>query len=509
MSKAQNELSDYFDDVPFTGGESSISPPEEQMSVDDPNAGDGQSLPVQDCAQDIPVEKKQITLRVGLYYDGTGNNRANVTAGRRADEEDREAGLDEEDYRRKDWSASYGSDYSNVERLERAAMDYIGYDGSTAIYVEGIGTIDGGPDDPLGSATGEGGTGVKGKTFRGKLWMERWVAGQSRSSGEYVSKLHLDYFGFSRGAAAARYAVYACFDGSAKVSRTLYAWLAGGADVKPVFVGIYDTVAAYGKFSHADDYNQLGLGAISRADFVVHLAAAEEYRINFSLNPFYGANGFEAYLPGAHSDVGGGYNVNTPEDVAVFDRQFWWVDEAWEAQVDDTDWLVESGWYREDDITYVGQQARGKRSNVRGYYSRIPLHIMAVFADYHGVIYDLAQLNNAENKVQPDLEPMFNRLMSYCVAVEGGAPSNPDDWINETGEPFFSLRYNELHMSANYSFEERLPGFGGIPMRPYFVREGSRIAKRWRRRIGPGGIEAGPPGAHVDQDEEASAGRGA
>ena len=51
---------------------------------------------------------------------------------------------------------------------------------------------------------------------------------------------------------------------------------------------------------------------------VVHLAAADEYRLNFSSTTITSAlrrgTGFELRLPGAHSDIGGGYGNTLPEE---------------------------------------------------------------------------------------------------------------------------------------------------------------------------------------------------
>jgi len=94
------------------------------------------------------------------------------------------------------------------------------------------------------------------------------------------------------------------------------------------FIGIYDTVPHYG-FKQANDSKNLNLDFHKNKEKlgqVVHLMADDEYRYNFDAfsiftdknkdfhkveggNPSGGKKFEEYYIPGAHSDVGGGYNV--------------------------------------------------------------------------------------------------------------------------------------------------------------------------------------------------------
>ena len=51
---------------------------------------------------------------------------------------------------------------------------------------------------------------------------------------------------------------------------------------------------------------------------IVHFVAADEYRENFSLTTIDSAsNGMQVVLPGAHSDVGGGYNEHEKEKIIL------------------------------------------------------------------------------------------------------------------------------------------------------------------------------------------------
>lgn len=84
------------------------------------------------------------------------------------------------------------------------------------------------------------------------------------------------------------------------------------------FLGLFDTVSSYGLF-HDNDVSDLSLDAVNKAQKVIHLAAADEYRKNFALTNIQkaGFKGIELLLPGVHCDVGGAY-VNTAYERTAF-----------------------------------------------------------------------------------------------------------------------------------------------------------------------------------------------
>ncbi|MWP22166.1 T6SS effector phospholipase Tle1-EAEC, partial [Escherichia coli] len=84
------------------------------------------------------------------------------------------------------------------------------------------------------------------------------------------------------------------------------------------FLGLFDTVAAIGGISNFFDINGRSNPGVklelrpSVAKKVFQITAMNEYRYNFSLNSIKGMWP-ELALPGAHSDIGGGYNpVGSP-----------------------------------------------------------------------------------------------------------------------------------------------------------------------------------------------------
>ncbi|KPH14673.1 DUF2235 domain-containing protein [Chryseobacterium sp. ERMR1:04] len=158
-----------------------------------------------------PPPKGQINIRIGIFFDGTQNNRSNTKAG------GNEPGYDptiEEKEAYNEYSNkkddSYTNDLSNVARKEYHYFEdkskYIG-----KVYIEGIATEDlqGDIDKPLnhkGLAYGAGSTGIIAKVQKGCQIVAEKID-ELKNKFE-VNTIILDVFGFSRGAAAARNFVY-------------------------------------------------------------------------------------------------------------------------------------------------------------------------------------------------------------------------------------------------------------------------------------------------------------
>ncbi len=177
-----------------------------------------------------PVEET-VNVYVGMFFDGTGNNRFNseetyyshVTSSEVnivADtipskyEVIREENGEEEKIKITDRD-SYWNPYSNVVKLfdlykevktKNYSDDQHPEYGKHVIlkqYIEGIGTKQGKEDDILGSALGRSSWGVIGRVEEG---IKAVVANQfSTVQGQKINKIVFDVFGFSRGAAAARH----------------------------------------------------------------------------------------------------------------------------------------------------------------------------------------------------------------------------------------------------------------------------------------------------------------
>ncbi|MEB3901957.1 DUF2235 domain-containing protein [Pseudomonas putida] len=250
---------------------------------------------------DLPQPTGPLTLRIGVFFDGTGNNQGNsVAPGGTADGR----------------LGSYGNAPSNVALLHGLYPQ--ASDGASTVYlrcyIEGIGTWAGKDDSAFAQATGLGRSGVEARVAQAAQaiagQMRAWLA--SRPQAQVVA-LEFDLFGFSRGAAAARHLANDLGKGGdSLLART--GVLGEGFDwqARPVinFIGLFDTVAAIveplkGNFSPANDrYAGLQLGlAAGAARKVVQLVAADEQRHNFPLV----RSDNDIVVPGSHSDIGGGY----------------------------------------------------------------------------------------------------------------------------------------------------------------------------------------------------------
>ncbi|WP_027329727.1 phospholipase effector Tle1 domain-containing protein [Marinimicrobium agarilyticum] len=402
--------------------------------------------------------QQELKVRLLLFFDGTLNNRTNV--------EQREKSTDI--YEEHAGNGSYENDRSNIAILEaNFEKQAPGYDATVSIYTEGPGTEDREADSRYGYALGKGATGIKNKVERGiRTAVLDLQDNLSNRSGNYVVKtIDVDYFGFSRGAAGARYCIYALNDQDGNpLKEQLESWKIPTETITNNFVGLFDTVSSYG-LSFSNDVGTLKLDAISQAKKVVQLEASEEYRKNFSLTTIEsaGAKGKRICLPGAHSDVGGGY-LPGPEEQVVFvgmqrDRN------------QDYQWLIEQGWYQQEQMTLnyprnpVGYNIRVYRDNVGNQFSRIPLNIMVHYMEKESLCFR-ARMNDALILPASDeeLQAIKIRIMGLLESPEITSPST---W--QKNDPLLNVVRNKyLHMSARESFGMGARRRDGIRVRQYY-----------------------------------------
>lgn len=301
-----------------------------------------------DASQDAPrgLEEEEeeeelegnqaVTLRIGVFFDGTGNNAGNSAIGAQCrasalgfGEQEALSVAQRCSIHQLDPASSYANDISNIWRLynlyaedTKAKELADGLTASFPLYVTGVGTTTGKRDTLFpGMALGLGATGVLAKVEEGfELFAQALNRFENENPGVTPARLELDIFGFSRGAATARHfanQILARENGplgalreAGKLGQTSgFDW---HKDVIINFIGLFDTVAALGSWDDggnpADDRNS-GIDlylAPDAARQVVHLVARDEFRYNFALNRVAPPHR-EITLPGAHSDLGGGY----------------------------------------------------------------------------------------------------------------------------------------------------------------------------------------------------------
>jgi hypothetical protein len=295
-----------------------------------------QTLPISGAA------RLRVTVRAGLFFDGTANNRANSRIGAECQammEANHNAHTPECDGRHLEPGSSYNNDLSNIARLvdlypeqNSACNNGVGLKVHWPVYISGAGTTSGGRDSLItGQSFGRGLTGVVAKVERAFAKLERRLKRFSQDNpGCVIEMLEFDVFGFSRGAASARHFVNEILKKdqgalepvlrSRKVPlSTCFAWNRGSVSIR--FIGLFDTVAAVGSFKDLGNIRDASNTRVNLylpegcAGQVVHLVARDEFRRNFALNSISPAWPREIVLPGAHADIGGGYPAQMVEKV--------------------------------------------------------------------------------------------------------------------------------------------------------------------------------------------------
>ncbi|WP_417236527.1 T6SS phospholipase effector Tle1-like catalytic domain-containing protein [Bizionia paragorgiae] len=425
---------------------------------------------------DEVIPEDLVNVTIGVFYDGTRNNRKNVNARKEYEKDDSDPTKDKEAAKHYNtWytfkkSGSYDNEHSNISRME-PAYKKINTEKNIqlSLYIEGIGTENYEGDSTWGSAMGKGVTGVKGKVKKGCKKIAELLA---RNGVHNINILTIDTYGFSRGAAAARYFIHEIFQrkGANKEVNNglgLYEYLGAkytedfgvlgeelaknGISLRlgPIvrFVGLYDTVASFG-LNHDSDTKELHLDAISKACFTFQLAAADEHRKNFRLTNIKSARkGLERFLPGVHSDIGGGYRHEKDEELTLDYGM------SLKKMEDERQKLIAMGWYlpHQIEVNKFWGSLRAKRENISNRYSYIPMHVMAEYSEKKEVKYDISLITDSyaivnENK-SVKLTEVKERIDHYVYEKKGQLTFDS----SEDKVMLKALRNQYFHFSAHYN----------------------------------------------------------
>ncbi len=455
------------------------------------------------------VEQPQqaITLRIGVFFDGTGNNLANAAVTEKCRQDDltlldeRTLGEVVEYCRAHGFSDSegkgfftqtpdnsYGNAPSNVARLfdlyqDDATRSLAGGERSASIkaYLEGIGTSSGEEDSAYGLATGMGDTGVVARVIQSPntIRVQLGLFAESNPNVQ-IDALEFDIFGFSRGAAAARHFANEILKANGGLLADLlrpgqfglsedFEW-SGQARIN--FIGLFDTVAAVvdpmrWDFSPADHLNPgvnlyLPPGCARK---VVQLTARDEMRWNFALNSV-APHHQEIALPGAHSDIGGGYLPIAQEKLilsrpvtstvpagAPVERTHAWSEterqyEKWKALGFPESQLKKDvrpirkphprGVNHPPEDLMLGLVTIERP--IRGELSLVYLRVMRELAVRQGVPFDLIDEKESATALPKELQKIAEKLMAFS---KGGRYD-----LNENEERL--LRRSYIHLSANW-----------------------------------------------------------
>lgn len=446
-------------------------------------------------AASLAPKMRRVTLRIGLFFDGTGNNRINshIAARCRAQITINNSHISECAGRHTDPASSYSNDLSNVARLYELyrkqpsvqAMES-GLKAYWPIYVSGIGTTSGKCDSVwAGQSFGRGSTGVIAKVANGVKQLGAVLdAFKGENPGCVIDGLEFDLFGFSRGAAAARHfanevlkqakgALGPLLDQRGIPWSPDFAW--HNASVKLKVIGLFDTVAAIGgikDWGNIRDASNRGVNLYlppGSAQQVLHLVAADEQRRNFALNSIAPDWPREVVVPGAHSDIGGGYHPQVWEKLFLTRprRSIVSLDTncraspAWLESESDLRAIDASQWFdpldREASLRVEGcERYPGAGSNkvgvkavlaavslerrVFGHLSRVYLRVMHELACAEGVPLDPIP-DSPELSLVPELEVVAQKLIAYAK----GDPYT----LDESEQRMLRQRY--IHRSAHWN----------------------------------------------------------
>lgn len=437
-----------------------------------------------------------VTLRIGVFFDGTLNNANNGALGllcgasHPIKPEDLDAVC--KPYM-SDPDSSYANDESNVKKL--SGLYFAPYEIQDTgeqqlfrmLYIEGIGTSSDQEDSLMGAGMGRGATGVSSKVDGSFRQIMRIIRNFTQTNPDSkIVNLTFDAFGFSRGAAAARHFANEVALGqkgplgqTIKMFRRSFHETFGGEyqqDIQMGFIGLFDTVASVGGlvnlgYVRSQKAPWLNL-YLPRSLFpnVVQLAARDEIRANFPLTRVK-ADHPEYTLPGVHSDIGGGYFPEGNECLLVSPMQALDVPVTTDvkytsiyrdAQQVKAKWVA-NGWPAEM-LEVVTPYARGlppsqqDRLNptkrvyaalqlkrpVRGELSRVYLRVMYELAKQQGVRFIPLNEQSSRYVIPTELQALCDRF------VAGDCSTTPAE------EQLLKLKY--IHTSANWNPPTKLQG---------------------------------------------------
>lgn len=315
------------------------------LSKDKTNPNDGSS-----------VEVQIKSFMINVFFDGTWNNMENNNIYRGLirdpslyhDNDGKMEVLSPEELyqRKKNFKASndqtssinihdnlsYHREATTIEWLYKGFKPDANSVGNIAVYVEGTGTLDKDTDGAFAAGSGWGSKrGFDAKAQRAFEYIAKKL-NKEEKQGEIFDLLQINIYGFSRGAASARYfsnLIRESYeDPKTGITRFMIDRFKFTNPLQPCqvqigFIGIFDTVVSVGlkQDNDAKEWKQEITqpnpgGAVPeppKSYKVIHIAASNEARTFFSLYDIHSSMekgyGVEFRIPGCHTDIGGGLGV--------------------------------------------------------------------------------------------------------------------------------------------------------------------------------------------------------
>ena len=442
-----------------------------------------------------------IQVTMGMFFDGTGNNKVNTNASKSGRSQNDSA------------HTSFFNSWSNVARSSEYYIgslngvdipetntpkdDNIG--GRFNIYIEGIGTNNNADDDFIrGLALGiDFVSGIRPRVILGTKKAAQAIMEyeEIKNAINTITKIEVtfDVFGFSRGAAAARHFIdinNETYDSTSssglnfggvfssrlefEINELFEEFRKIEVEIHWRFAGLYETVSSHGLLDLLDfdnDVIEIGLNAISNVDSVLQIVAKDEYRRNFSLTNIDSVSNKDVIsIPGVHSDIGGGYSDTFYNGTDELNYQLYRVgysprlgatiSRAAAESIIDTikNWFIDQGWYTVHGLststTSSGQSGGtisliGTRGGIKNTYSHIPLHMMTNTAIEKGVNFNPALFSR-----YPIVDNILNRIYdANSKSVNLGVLTNSE---------LKAFRRNYLHWSSRHNNIESLDPFINI-----------------------------------------------
>lgn len=475
----------------------------------------------------VPEEEQEpeIHVEVGIFTDGTLNNLFNSQQLQDSTEKrcanaikaGNTTALECEQYLALIADTSYANAPTNIAKLwemypnsalKEPGVKVLRY----PVYAPGVGTRTGQEDSLIDAGTGLGRSGVVAQVAKAFDEIRRAIAIDIGT--QSVARMTIDLFGFSRGAAAARHASNEICKGAdgmlgKMMSEKKLPW---PDEVSIRFIGLFDTVAGIVNLRAADfaahnhRNHPVNLHMSHKcAGRVLHIIAEDEKRKNFALNSIKESddslpeNFQEISIPGAHSDIGGGYAEETLEDVQISPRipiptnRIQWPEQTveWDSleelrsNIAEEKWIghyslpskypvkshdeevIENPTLRIDSDFRPHPAVDGQMEimlrmhrTVRGDYSLIPLFMMVSDAKEAGVPFPDEELDIIADKLPGDLSVLLPKFES---ALENRA--NKID-LSDSEKDLLRQRY--IHYSAH--FNDYQSSIAGQPARISFFR---------------------------------------
>ena len=423
------------------------------------------------------------------------------------------------------------------------------------VYIEGSGANEFQADNEVldiilhgkpvkGLGFGVGSTGVVAKVSKAIKYVSERIEAEELNAFTNIQHIHFYVFGFSRGSACARLFSYIIArNAGASVGRLdrefeFVQYLSikyfknykvcfldkynsqNGKKMTVDFLGIYDTVSAIGFLKEENDkVNAMRLGFMGDPDFwgnfhrdnskeyglfspsltnivlsTCHICALDEFRANFALTDIGTSmpnNSIELYLPGCHSDIGGGYTPSSNGETKTLKKKtsnIWMkvidsiTNEDSELQtrmISDYRWenlsgslLKKMGWVDDFEKEIVSENKdeivfkhEPKPNRV---YSNIPLHFMHERARQKAPILKSLFADIPPDYGRPediDLNQMWEKCKDY-LSFDGRINYN-----EFSPEEYKRIRQKYLHFTSTDSLHSA-GDLGNVPGR----REGTRFS---------------------------------